>query len=221
MYFHYTGYGANDTGGHCVIGAAPRPPRWLFAEGYTGPGFDEWLCLQNPGTEEATVEITYLTQELGPLAPKTVKIPAGSRYTLRVNDHAGADLQLSTRRQVRSRATPVSWPSGPCTSSTAGSGTAGTTPSGSSRRAPPLPEQRRARKRGGPAAPFLRRSKAFRAPARCPRSWSSGRRRPRRNWCRVPAVPRCPRSPSTLPAWDRRGWAAPTRCRRNGGSRRA
>ncbi len=31
------------------------------------------------------------------MAPKTVKIPAGSRYTLRVNDHAGPNLQLSTR----------------------------------------------------------------------------------------------------------------------------
>ncbi len=33
---------------------------WFFAEGYTGSGFDEWLCLQNPGTKESTVEVTYL-----------------------------------------------------------------------------------------------------------------------------------------------------------------
>jgi hypothetical protein len=97
MYFRYSGYGANNTGGHCIIGASYTSMEWLFAEGYTGPGFDEWLCLQNPGTTEAQVEITYLTQEMGPLAPKIIKIPAGSRYTLRVNDHAGANLQLSTR----------------------------------------------------------------------------------------------------------------------------
>jgi hypothetical protein len=93
MYFLY---GGAWSGGHCVIGAGETSKVWLFAEGYTGPGFDEWLCLQNPGTQEATVEITYLTQELGPLAPKTVKIKAGSRYTLKVNEHAGPDLQLST-----------------------------------------------------------------------------------------------------------------------------
>ncbi len=97
MYFRYNGYGADDTGGHCVIGASAPSSEWLFAEGYTGPGFDEWLCLQNPGAEEAVVEITYLTQEMGALAPKTIKIPAGTRYTLRVNDHAGPNLQLSTR----------------------------------------------------------------------------------------------------------------------------
>jgi hypothetical protein len=94
MYFNYGG--AWD-GGHCVIGASAPAGEWLFAEGYTGPGFEEWLCLQNPGNEEAVVEVTYLTQERGALAPKTVKIPAGSRYTLRVNDHAGPNLQLSTR----------------------------------------------------------------------------------------------------------------------------
>ncbi len=94
MYFNYSGAW---TGGHCVIGAPSTSREWLFAEGYTGPGFDEWLCLQNPGAKEATVEITYLTQERGALAPKTVKIPAGSRYTIMVNSHAGDDLQLSAR----------------------------------------------------------------------------------------------------------------------------
>jgi len=78
MYFIY---GGAWSGGHCVIGASAPAFEWLFAEGYTGSGFDEWLCLQNPGSEEATLEITYLTQERGALAPKTVKIPAGSRYT--------------------------------------------------------------------------------------------------------------------------------------------
>ncbi len=50
MYFNYTGYGAPGwTGGHCVIGASSAAGNWFFAEGYTGSGFDEFLCIQNPG----------------------------------------------------------------------------------------------------------------------------------------------------------------------------
>jgi photosystem II stability/assembly factor-like uncharacterized protein len=94
MYFNYQDVW---TGGHCVIGASAASPKWFFAEGYTGPGFEEWLCLQNPGTAESTVEITYLTQEDGALPVKTVKVPAGSRQTVFVNTDAGEGYQLSAK----------------------------------------------------------------------------------------------------------------------------
>lgn len=95
MYFDYQGYGAAWDGGHCVIGATAPAAEWVFAEGYTGDGFQEWLCLQNPADADATVEITYLTQEQGALSTRTHVIPAGSRVSIRVNDDAGADFQLS------------------------------------------------------------------------------------------------------------------------------
>ena len=104
MYFRYLAYGADYNGGHCVIGATQTAGEWLFAEGYTGPGFQEWICLQNPGAVEARVEITYLTQERGALTPRTETVPAGTRVTLRVNDHAGSDLQVSARVRVTSQA---------------------------------------------------------------------------------------------------------------------
>jgi hypothetical protein len=97
MYFNYQGAWS---GGHCVIGATSPGNQWFFAEGYTGSGFHEWLCLQNPGTSEATVEITYLTQEAGALPARTVKVPAGSRQTVLVNSDAGEGYQLSTRLRV-------------------------------------------------------------------------------------------------------------------------
>ena len=100
MYFRYTGYGADWAGGHCVIGAGSPGGEWLFAEGYTGAGFHEWLCLQNPGDEDAVVEVTYLTQEAGQLPARTETVPAGTRETLWVNDHAGAGYQLSARLKV-------------------------------------------------------------------------------------------------------------------------
>jgi hypothetical protein len=100
MYFYYTGYGANWTGGHCVIGAAAPAGEWFFAEGCTLPGFHEYLCLQNPGDSDATVEIAYLTQEAGALPVQTTVAPAHSRVTSLVNVAAGEGYQLSCRVRV-------------------------------------------------------------------------------------------------------------------------
>ncbi len=100
MYFLYTGYGACYSGGHCVIGAAEPASSWLLAEGYTGSGFQEWLCLQNPGDTEAVVQVTYLTQEAGSLPVREWKVPPQSRITIRVNGDAGPDYQLSCSLQV-------------------------------------------------------------------------------------------------------------------------
>jgi hypothetical protein len=104
MYFRYTGYGADWTGGHCVIGAKDSATDWFFAEGYTGDNFQEWLCLQNPYGGPCTVEIDYYSQERGALEPRQIEIPALSRMTIRVNDNAGPNLQLSTRVKVLSGA---------------------------------------------------------------------------------------------------------------------
>ncbi len=100
MYFDYTGYGANWTGGHCVIGTSAPASEWFFAEGCTLPGFHEYLCLQNPGDTDATVEITYLTQEAGALPVQTTVVPAHSRITSLVNVAAGEGYQLSCRVRV-------------------------------------------------------------------------------------------------------------------------
>ncbi len=100
MYFDYGGYGADYTGGSCVIGAAASSIQWRFAEGYTGPDFQTWLTLQNPAGTAAKVEIIYLTQEEGTLPAREITVPAGTRVTVRVNDDAGENLQVSTSIQV-------------------------------------------------------------------------------------------------------------------------
>jgi hypothetical protein len=94
MYFNYHG---EWTGGHCVIGATATGKKWFFAEGYTGPNFEEWLCLQNPGTRDASVEITYFTLDYGVKGPYKVTVRAGTRRTVFVNDQAGSNLQLSAQ----------------------------------------------------------------------------------------------------------------------------
>jgi hypothetical protein len=102
MYFSYSYNGLGVQGGHCVIGASTAASEWLLAEGYTGGGFNQWLCLQNPDNNDSVVEVTYYTQEAGALPARTVNVPAGTRVTLMVNQHAGPDYQLSTRVRVTS-----------------------------------------------------------------------------------------------------------------------
>ncbi|RJP30793.1 MAG: hypothetical protein C4536_09330 [Actinobacteria bacterium] len=99
IYFRYTGHGASWEGGHCVIGASELSPDWFFAEGCTGSGFQEWICLQNPGDEDAVVEVSYLGKS-GVVAVKQYTISARSRATLRVNDEAGGGLELSCQLRV-------------------------------------------------------------------------------------------------------------------------
>ncbi len=103
MYFRYSGTGGYGwTGGHCVIGASFRRKDLFFAEGYTGPGFEEWLCIQNPGAATAHLRITYYTQEEGKLEERYVDVASASRMTLNVNAHAGPGYQLSSRVEVTS-----------------------------------------------------------------------------------------------------------------------
>ena len=100
MYFDYT-YGAvTAQGGDCVMPAISPSSDWFFAEGYTGGGYHEWLCLENPNDEASTVEVIYCTQEAGILPAASITVPPQSRSTIMVNEQAGSGYQLSTRLKV-------------------------------------------------------------------------------------------------------------------------
>lgn len=100
-YFDYSGTGGHHwQGGHCVIGATRASDGWFFPEGYTGEGFEEWLCLQNPHQEACQVEVDYYTQEEGPLPAHGVTVPPRTRVTRLVNHDAGPGYQLSCRVRV-------------------------------------------------------------------------------------------------------------------------
>jgi len=96
----YFSYGGVWSGGSCVIGSPGPASDWFFAEGCTLPGFQEYICLQNPGDSASTVELTYFTQEQGKLGPKPLILPAHSRITVLVNENAGPSLQLSSQVHV-------------------------------------------------------------------------------------------------------------------------
>jgi P pilus assembly chaperone PapD len=93
MYFDY--HDAWD-GGHDVLGANNPATTWLFAEGTTRDNFNEWLCLQNPGSADAHATITYYTTSGGAVT-RHWTVPANSRLTVNVNDDAGAKQDISAK----------------------------------------------------------------------------------------------------------------------------
>jgi hypothetical protein len=83
IYFRYS---PSVNGGHDVMGAAAPATTWLFAEGYTGDGFDEYLTILNPNATAANVTVTYyLNGGGGPIA-RTLTVGPYSRATVAVHD---------------------------------------------------------------------------------------------------------------------------------------
>ncbi len=93
MYFDYRPEGW--TGGHCVVGAEAPANDWYFAEGYTGEGFDEWICVLNPSGEMAYLTLRFQTREEGEKTVTGWGVPPNSRISLKVNDILGPDYQCS------------------------------------------------------------------------------------------------------------------------------
>ncbi len=69
---------------------------FYFAEGYTGSGFQEYLCLGQPGTTPLDVAVTYLFAD-GTSQQATYTVPAKSRFTVNVNNVVGPDKQVSIK----------------------------------------------------------------------------------------------------------------------------
>jgi exo-beta-1,3-glucanase (GH17 family) len=88
MYFAYRGSAGDITGGHVVLGATAPRLRWLFAEGWTGAGFDEYLTIMNPNSAVAPVTITYF---LDGGAPRTITVDVAPRSRRTVTVHADAE----------------------------------------------------------------------------------------------------------------------------------
>lgn len=75
--------------GHASAGAAALQTSWFFAEGYTGPVFEQYLLLGNPGTSPVPVQVTYLLPS-GPAPPVTYTVAPRSRLTVLVNTEVPA-----------------------------------------------------------------------------------------------------------------------------------
>jgi hypothetical protein len=96
MYFNYKqgveGFGW--TGGHCATGTKQPDTDWYFAEGTTRPGFEEWVCIQNPNNFQTEVTVDYIfagayTQQ------KKYMVGPDSRISVFVNGDVGLGQDLS------------------------------------------------------------------------------------------------------------------------------
>lgn len=88
MYFNYQGIG----GGHTSFSVAPSST-WYFAEGYTGAGYDTYLLLFNPQSDEAKVTVDWMTPDGA--SARTVTVPPLARRTVRINDFL-PDCEVAT-----------------------------------------------------------------------------------------------------------------------------
>ncbi len=99
LYYNYHGWAA---GGDAVMGISTPRSDWFFAEGYTGPGFEEWLTLMNPATVDSHVVVTFIRNN-GDSVTLAYTVPAQSRYTILVNEacpSSEVSIVLHASRQV-------------------------------------------------------------------------------------------------------------------------
>jgi autotransporter-associated beta strand protein len=78
-------------GGHESAGVTAPSTTWFLAEGATGPFFETFLLLANPGDIDATATLTYLPAGGSPI-PVTKSVPAHTRVTVNIETES---LQLS------------------------------------------------------------------------------------------------------------------------------
>jgi subtilisin family serine protease len=100
----YFQYGPAVNGGFNVMGASQIARTWLFAEGYTGAGFDEYLVMMNPNSGPVSVRITYFLPAGGPIV-KTLAIAGYSVATVAVHDPTlgvGRNQAVSAKVEVTS-----------------------------------------------------------------------------------------------------------------------
>ncbi len=91
VYFDYRG---GWDGGHDALGSAQPARKWYFAEGTTRSGFEEWLCLLNPGEEDAAAVLIFMSGE-GEARRLEVVVPARRRQTVYVNDVVAPETDVS------------------------------------------------------------------------------------------------------------------------------
>ncbi len=90
--------GANNTSEFSLNATVKNaaPTTFYFAEGYTGTGFQEYLCLGNPGPIPFDVGVTFLFPD-GSTQTDDYNVPAFSRLTVDVNQEVGAGKDVSIK----------------------------------------------------------------------------------------------------------------------------
>ena len=93
-------FGAGWRGGESSEGSTPSTT-WLYAEGPTGPFFDTFLLMANPGATPATVTVTYYPETGGPVT-RVKTIAPNSRITVHVDEEDPAVANTTVWMRVTS-----------------------------------------------------------------------------------------------------------------------
>jgi len=82
-----TAFGSSN-GVKFTVNSVPQPAQtWYLAEGSTNWGFDTYVLMENTTDVDATVNVTYNTQQYGRIPrPQALNVPPASRVTLHLND---------------------------------------------------------------------------------------------------------------------------------------
>ena len=92
--YSFTAIGNCTLVAHFAIGIGPYgTSSFYFAEGYTGAGFEEWLCLLNPNTAATTAHIKYMFAD-GTSQNQEVPVGATTRQTVNVNGIVGPNKNV-------------------------------------------------------------------------------------------------------------------------------
>ncbi|MBU4175438.1 MAG: PQQ-binding-like beta-propeller repeat protein [Actinobacteria bacterium] len=82
-------------GGVVTIGEGSSPDGdFYFAEGTTRDGYQEWICLENPGVTQIDANIQYMLTD-GSVRDQAVALPTDSRTTIDVNLFLGPGVDAS------------------------------------------------------------------------------------------------------------------------------
>jgi autotransporter-associated beta strand protein len=85
--------------GHESAGVTAPSPTWFLAEGATGPFFETFVLLANPGDQPAEATVTFLPDTGVPVV-KTVPIPALGRVTLNIEGEDSSLANAAVATQV-------------------------------------------------------------------------------------------------------------------------
>ncbi len=80
--------------GTCGEASSQPSNSWYFAEGYTGEGFQEYLCVFNPQEAASHLKVNLLYNQ-GSSQVSEMDLPPTSRTTLNINSLAGAGREVS------------------------------------------------------------------------------------------------------------------------------
>ncbi len=97
-------YGPGKAWAHGSLGATAPAAEWYLAEGCSSWGMETWVLVQNPGAENAAVDIVFDTGggEVSPPELRGVTVEAGQRCSFRVNDYVPDEQDISARVRAAS-----------------------------------------------------------------------------------------------------------------------